>query len=112
MPMRLQRRCSAPGCFQVCFAGTCAAHALRQDQWRGSPSARGYDSNWRRVRTVKLAANPLCELCGAAGGVTVATEVHHLQTIRERPDLRLTIENLQALCKPCHSAITMADLVR
>ncbi|WP_432207954.1 HNH endonuclease [Ancylobacter polymorphus] len=47
-----------------------------------------------------LEEHPICD-CGA-----VAVEVHHVISVRERPDLRLDVANLQYLCRSCHSRIT------
>jgi hypothetical protein len=38
-----------------------------------------------------------------------ATEVDHIYRRWERPDLALEQDNLQALCKPCHSRKTLAE---
>ncbi|WP_432207955.1 HNH endonuclease signature motif containing protein [Ancylobacter polymorphus] len=47
-----------------------------------------------------LAEHPTCT-CGEP-----SAEVHHLISVRERPDLRLDVANLQCLCRSCHSRIT------
>ncbi|WP_238996817.1 HNH endonuclease [Entomobacter blattae] len=49
--------------------------------------------------------------CQKEGRIKEATEVDHIQTVRNRPDLRLDPRNLRALCKSCHSARTMRDQV-
>jgi len=64
---------------------------------------RGYNKTWERLRAWYLAGNPLCDICNAEGRITIANEVHHKIKIKDRPDLRLDTDNLQALCKPCHS---------
>lgn len=70
---------------------------------RPSPSKRGYGANWRRLRLVKLSADPLCEDCQQAGEVVEATEVDH----RDGDVWNLSPENLRSLCKPCHSRKTV-----
>ena len=65
-------------------------------------AARGYDYQWQQLRLRVLADDPLCIDCEALGFVRPATEVHHLQTITERPDLRLKRSNLVPLCSACH----------
>ena len=80
------------------------------DQVRGSAAARGYDRAWRRCRGAFLKANPLCVFCQRAGRLlTPATEADHIETIEDRPDLRLDWSNLRPLCKPCHSGRTARD---
>lgn len=74
------------------------------DAARPSPTARGYDADWRLLRSRFLAAHPRCAVCDAT-----AKEVDHIQSVAERPDLRLTWSNLRALCKPCHSRRTARD---
>jgi 5-methylcytosine-specific restriction protein A len=49
-----------------------------------------------------LAEEPLCRFCRERGVLTEATEVDHIRSIEERPDLRLVRKNLRPLCKPCH----------
>jgi 5-methylcytosine-specific restriction enzyme A len=72
------------------------------DKNRPSAALRGYDRRWKRFRLDYLAANPMCsQHCGR-----VATEVDHVISIEERPDLRLNINNVRSMCKPCHSART------
>lgn len=79
------------------------------DQRRGSARQRGYDRDWEQVRLQVLADEPLCRFCVEAGRVTAATVVDHIQTIAERPDLRLERSNLRGLCAPCHNARTARD---
>lgn len=114
MPLRASRPCNHPGCQKVATDGRfCSSHAasvvaLRPyDRFRGSSASRGYDADWRRVRKLALQRDKhLCQDCLAAKRLTLAVEVHHIITIEERPDLRLVLDNLRSLCKPCHSRIT------
>lgn len=90
--------------------GLCISHwRERQKQFdreRGTPAERGYDETWANLRLLYLAEHCLCEECEKHGIVRGATEVHHIQSIRQRPDLRLHPENLMALCKECHSKMS------
>lgn len=61
---------------------------------------------WRKLRKVKLLNNPICEECKKA----YATEVHHLIPLEDNYDLRLSYDNLQSLCKPCHSIETRKEM--
>jgi 5-methylcytosine-specific restriction endonuclease McrA len=38
--------------------------------------------------------------------VTAATDVHHKQKLRDRPELKYEEENLMGLCKACHDKRT------
>ena len=75
------------------------------DRWRGSAASRGYDRRWRKIRATVLADEPLCRMCSAAGRVTAATEVDHIDGNAWNRDR----SNLRPLCKPCHSARTARD---
>jgi 5-methylcytosine-specific restriction protein A len=59
---------------------------------------------WRRCRSAFLACNPLCVDCLERGLLTSATIPHHARERLDRPDLALDMENLVALCSPCHTA--------
>ena len=61
---------------------------------------------WRRLRNLKLAEDPLCERCTERGLIVPAYEVHHVIEIDLRPDLALEYNNLESLCKTCHSRET------
>ena len=114
MPLTTPRPCAAPGCPELVERGYCRVHRRAIDARRGSPSARGYDRTWQRLRKLKLAANPFCEIGTRCANLPItrrlATEVDHILPIRDRPDLRLAWSNLQSACRPCHSAKTKAEL--
>ena len=71
-----------------------------------------YDAHWRRLRRAFLAANPLCARHLERALTVAANEVDHKIPIAVRPDLRLEWDNLQSLCKPCHSAKTYRETGR
>lgn len=71
------------------------------DERKGSDRQWYSSTQWRALRLMMLRRQPLCP-CGAA-----ASEVHHIVDRKERPDLAFNMDNLQALCKPCHSRETM-----
>jgi 5-methylcytosine-specific restriction protein A len=75
---------------------------------RPAPSRRGYGRMWQACRLQKLADDPWCEHCLADGLHVAATEVDHKQTIRSGGEV-LDRDNLQSLCKPCHSRKTAAE---
>lgn len=76
-----------------------AAH----DATRPKSGERGYDADWRAVRRQYLAAHPACQ---HEGCTAAAVEVHHVKSVAERPDLRLSWSNLSGLCRHHHSQIT------
>lgn len=76
------------------------------DATRASAAERGYDAAWRRVRKDFLAKHPTC--C-AAGCTEPATDVDHIKSIQERPDLRLSWSNLRPFCHSHHSQRTARD---
>ena len=67
---------------------------------RPDSHARGYDATWRRVRLAYLRQHPCCALCGQP-----ASEVHHIKRLAVG-GAKSDEDNLQALCKPCHSRVT------
>jgi 5-methylcytosine-specific restriction protein A len=72
---------------------------------RASAARRGYDRDWEKFRRSILMERPLCQDC-LPGGVTPASEVHHIIKLRDRRDLRLSPANVMSLCKSCHSIRT------
>lgn len=60
---------------------------------------------WRKLRRQVLAEEPLCRHCAAQGLTVPATEVDHMRGAADN-----SRDALQALCKPCHSIKTMAEL--
>ena len=70
---------------------------------------------WRELRTRKLRANPLCELCQQKGIVTAAHQVHHIHPIEDSHSVQemrkwaFMYENLQSLCDQCHAYIHKAE---
>ena len=106
--------CGQPGCAALAEPGhsLCAAHAQARNAQRPTAAQRGYGSRWRRVRAVFLAAHPVC---GDPFGlhperVVAATDVDHV--VPRRRGGADVVENLQALCRGCHSHKTQLELGR
>jgi 5-methylcytosine-specific restriction protein A len=76
------------------------------DRQRPSSTERGYDAPWRKLRVVFLRAHPIC--C-VAGCNEVATDVDHILSVRDRPDLRLEWSNARQMCHGHHSSRTARD---
>jgi 5-methylcytosine-specific restriction endonuclease McrA len=111
MPHAAPHPCNQLGCREVLPHGQryCKAHqrAVHQatDRDRGSPSARGYGRQWRKVRAQQLAREPLCRECSNEGHVTAGAEVDHIDGNSHNNDP----SNLRTLCKSHHSRRTLRD---
>jgi 5-methylcytosine-specific restriction protein A len=64
---------------------------------------------WLGIRRAVLLEEPFCRACLAAGRTTYAREVDHIVPKRAGGSDDRT--NLQALCKPCHSRKTAAEVL-
>ena len=84
------------------------ASAKRLQAPRLKTKARGYGGDWRKLRSVHLREHPLCEHCKRAGVATLATDVDHIRPIAAGGG-RLDRDNLQSLCKACHSRKTLRE---
>lgn len=76
----------------------------RADPFYNSPE-------WKSLRLQRLRMDKWrCQFCGclclgAKKGMPAAA-VDHIEPIKERPDLKLTLSNTRCLCKPCHDRHT------
>ncbi len=57
---------------------------------------------WRKLRSVKLQQQPLCEECLQQGATTPAQMVDHIRPIN-KGGAALDLKNLQSLCHACHN---------
>jgi 5-methylcytosine-specific restriction protein A len=85
----------------------CPAHAAeferRRDRARGSPEARGYDWDWRKLRLRVLDRDGwLCQVRLPVCTVD-ATTVDHVVPLA-RGGARLDPANCRAACGPCNSS--------
>jgi 5-methylcytosine-specific restriction protein A len=68
---------------------------------------------WRKFRRMVLRTHPLCadpfKHHREDGQTVLATEVHHLKSRVRWPELAYSFENAQALCKSCHTRITVRE---
>ncbi|MEG0126599.1 MAG: HNH endonuclease signature motif containing protein [Clostridia bacterium] len=108
MPRSPKRPCRYLGCPNLCDSGVyCKDHLDHSaDRLRGGANERGYDSRWRKARTLYLRKHPLCAECRRNGVLTPATVVDHI--VPHRGDERLFWDeaNWQPLCKTCHDQKT------
>ena len=72
---------------------------------RENSSQRGYDGLWQRFRVAYLRQHPLCVHCERDGRTTLANEVHHIKALSQGGE-RLDPDNVESLCKSCHSKQT------
>jgi 5-methylcytosine-specific restriction enzyme A len=76
------------------------------DKHREGAAARGYDADWQRLRALYLKRYPLCS---EPGCYAAATDVDHLLSVRQYPELRLVWSSLRSFCHRHHSARTARD---
>jgi 5-methylcytosine-specific restriction protein A len=105
---RLERLCRCGRVVAVKCASCDATKAASADDYRASSSER-YGHRWDKLSRAKRAASPLCERCERLGLVTVATEVHHVQKVSQRPDLKHEWSNLMSVCRKCHEILEGED---
>ena len=112
MPYKPKRPCSHPGCGRLTDGRYCDEHkqiAERQyNQYlRDRDTNKRYGRAWKKIRARFLLQHPLCEQCRSEGRLTAADEVHHILPLANGG----TNEegNLMALCKSCHSRITIGS---
>lgn len=118
------KQCTYHGCGAIVRDGhgaRCAAHAHdvtsvkrahHTDKVTGRPvaSSRGYTYKWSKVRLSYIKQNPLCVHCLAKGYTTAAQEVDHIVRHKGKGDPEFfNHDNLQSLCKSCHSRKTRRE---
>ena len=112
MPKKPMKACAASGCSQL-FSGAgiyCPEHAKaeskRYERYERTPEAKKrYGYQWRKIRQRFLNSHPLCEECRKNGRYVTATEVHHILPLGHGGTN--DYDNLMALCKSCHSRISV-----
>ncbi len=118
----ISRMCNYPGCTKAAQGYYCEEHQAQAEQRRQEreketrlfegtkrKASAEYNSlyhtrRWRDMRLVFLAEHPCCAMCGAPASI-----VDHKQPHRGDEELFYSEANLQALCKSCHSAKTLAE---
>jgi len=88
-----------------------ATRKAEADARRASAWKRGYDATWYEFRDAWIREHPLCCECEAGGLSAAAEHVDHVIPFDGVDDpLRLDPENVQSLCRPCHSRKTAGEL--
>lgn len=87
-----------------------AVNGWKPDAVRGTRHSRGYGREWEKLRASVLQRDErLCQPCLKAGKVAPGTEVDHvIPKARGGTD---ALENLQAICPPCHRAKTAREFM-
>jgi 5-methylcytosine-specific restriction protein A len=108
--------CPVPGCPALVSSGRCATHRRAENVRRGSSTAQGYDSRWRRYARMFRLYYPLCgdrplgtpspdSECARLGKLTPAYVVDHIVPTVGRHDPQFyDSRNHQSLCESCHQA--------
>ena len=103
--------CLYPGCPAITLDQYCEEHAKernrRKEQNRRSDDRMYSQQWWRRLRQMVLRRELWCRMCRAEGRFTEATEVDHIVPVSQEGTNEL--DNLQPLCKSCHSRKTARD---
>lgn len=119
MPQRPQRPCRHKGCRTLHrnANGYCDQHQDDAKAWARKEAApktttqRGYGWRWQKLRQRILERDKyLCQICLAAGRITVASEVDHI--INKASGGTDDPDNLQSACGPCHKAKTLQESQR
>lgn len=110
MPKKPRRPCGFPGCPNLTDGRFCEEHAKqenrRYERYQRDPATkRRYGRAWQRIRDRYAAAHPFCEECYKLGVLTPTEEIHHIVPLSHGGTH--AEDNLMALCKPCHSRITV-----
>ena len=66
-------------------------------------------ARWQRFRNSFKKRHPLCWLCEQEGRVEPVAQVHHIQSLRKRPDLAYVEYNCVSLCEYHHNKINGAE---
>ncbi len=109
MPYLHKRGCAYPGCPRMCDKGTyCEEHrkivGRQYEKYSRDPETKKrYGRSWQKIRDLYASTHPLCERCLERGVVTMMDHVHHKIPLSEGGSN--DFDNLQSLCKPCHTAI-------
>ena len=112
MPYKPKRPCSYPGCGRLTDGRYCDEHKLiaesQYNQYLRDPDTnKRYGRAWKKIRAHYIQAHPLCEQCVIENRLTPAEEVHHILSLAKGGTH--DENNLMALCKSCHSRITIGS---
>lgn len=98
------RACAARTVDGACPKHPRASHGWKLDEERGNRHERGYDAAWEKTRALVLRRDRyLCQVCRLRS----ADAVDHVKPKAKGGTDEL--DNLQAICRPCHNVKTSAE---
>lgn len=109
--MTKQYVCTTAGCGAISPNRKCDACRVRRkprEARNNEAIRRRYrTSRWERLRKRVLERdNHLCQACARSGIVRTGNEIDHIKKAMDNLQLFWTEENLETLCKRCHSKKT------
>lgn len=104
MPSAALTPCANPRCPKTSRARYC--DTCKPSHGRGTRQERGYGKEWQRLRKLVLSEQPIC---AEANCFAAATEVDHINRFTRGGPGHFDRDNLQGLCKPCHSRKTVRE---
>lgn len=96
---------TAPKRFRLSSQPTRTEQRKAYDERRGSATSRGYDNRWRKAARTFLQRHPLCLGCEAAGIVTEATLVDHVEPHRGEQGRFWNSDYWQSSCQWHHDVV-------
>ena len=103
--------CPAPGCPALLPDGVtrCELHRHRERADVATLVKPWYASRrWRVLRLDVIRAEPFCRHCAELGRRVLTTDVDHIRKHGGDPRLFWDRDNLQGLCRSCHTRKTRA----
>ncbi|MFE4038248.1 MULTISPECIES: HNH endonuclease [Priestia] len=111
MPRKSPKICNTEECRKLTYDTYCDkcrkdTHREYKEQRIDKKEQAFYSSiSWIKLRNRKKRLNPLCKVCLEEGRLTPVEIVHHLIEVKEDWSKRLSIDNLQLVCKAHHHKI-------
>ncbi|MBQ8945362.1 MAG: HNH endonuclease [Lachnospiraceae bacterium] len=113
MPRKARKPCGYPGCPELIEIGQkyCPVHREKCGEDRPGAAQRGYDGKWRKFRAwyIKTHQPCFCTECLKEGQYVMATDLDHIKTVRDHPELRFDPDNINPLCHRHHSEKTQRE---
>lgn len=114
MPYKPKKPCTYSGCSKLTTGGPCPEHKRKinrqYDKLRDESPERQFlhSTQWRAIREMKLAQDPLCERCLKDNLTVAAILVHH----KDRNQRNNEPENLESCCQMHHEEIHKKERFR